>query len=201
MSNFVKYFGISVCISDCNYEGFSVKEGMLKINRHIVKHCFYRFDDAEIHAKKDVIVVSKINETTYKLFIKPNDIWEGILCYIPDEFAKIRANIDSLLDIQYWNFNKYIYKTGQLYTGPGFILRDGDEDVYFINYRKTVIVGLYEVSNWTIDEYSDDKTGFSHFEWVTKQDVERYTNGDSFVKELTMVSDRYSINFIKQVLN
>lgn len=201
MKNFIEYFGISVCINDCDYKGFCVRESMLKINRHIAKHCFYRFDDEEIYAKEDVIVDSKINETTYKLFIKPNDIWEGILCYIPDEFAKIRAKIDSLLDIQYWNFNKYIYKTGQLYTGPGFILRDGDEDVYFVNYRKTIIVGLYEVSNWTINEYSDDKTGFSHFEWVTKQDVERYIIGGSFVKELTMVSNMYSLNFIKQVLN
>ena len=179
MKNFIEYFGISVCINDCDYKGFCVRESMLKINRHIAKHCFYRFDDEEIYAKEDVIVDSKINETTYKLFIKVSVISKSHYC----------------------NFNKYIYKTGQLYTGPGFILRDGDEDVYFVNYRKTIIVGLYEVSNWTINEYSDDKTGFSHFEWVTKQDVERYIIGGSFVKELTMVSNMYSLNFIKQVLN
>jgi hypothetical protein len=201
MKDFIEYLGISVCVNDCDYKGFSVKESMLKINRQIVNECFYRFNDIEINIKEDAIVAGKINDTTYKLFIKPNDIWEEVLCYIPDEFAELQKKIDSLLDIQYWNFDKYIYKTGRLYTGPGFMLRDGDEDVYFVNYRKTDIDGLYEVSNWTNDEYSDDKTGFSHFEWVTKQDAESYINGESFVKELTRCSDRYSINFIKQMLN
>jgi hypothetical protein len=201
MKDFVEYFGISVCINDCDYKGLRAKESMLRINHHIANYCFYRFDDVKIHVKEDVIVASKFNDTTYKLFIKPNDIWEEVLCYIPDEFAELQKKIDDLLDIQYWNFNKYMYKSCKLYTGPGFMLRDGDEDVYFINYRKTGIYGLYEVSNWTNDEYSDDKTGFSHFEWVTKQAAESYINGESFVKELIRCSNRYSINFIKQILD
>lgn len=201
MKDFVEYHGISVCINDCNYKGFSVKEGMLKINHQIVKDSFYRFDDVEINIKEDSILTRKINDTAYKLFIKSNDIWEEVLCYIPDKLAELRMNIDSLLDIQYWNFKKYIYKSGQLYTGLGFMLRDGDEDIYFVNYRKTGIDGLYEVSTWTNDEYSDEEIGFSHFEWVTKQDVNNYVNNGSFIKELTKYSDRYSINFIKQILN
>lgn len=201
MENFIQYFGISVCISDCNYKGFNVKESMLKINNTITDYYFRRFDDLDIRSEEDAIIASKINDTTYKIFINSNDTWEMVMCYIPDDFAVFRMRVDSLLDTHYWNFNRYIYKTGQLYNGPGFMLRDGDEDVYFINYRKTSIDGLYEVSNWTTDEYSDDKTGFSHFEWVTKRDANSYINGESFVKELTRCSDRYSINFIKQILN
>lgn len=197
MRNFIKYFEISVCVDDCNYKGFNVKESMLKINPDVVNCYFSRFDDLDIHSEEDAIVTSKINDTTYKLFINSNDKWEAVMCYIPDEFAVFRMKIDSLLDVHYWNFDKYAYKSGQLYDGPGFMLRDGDEDVYFVNYRKTDIEGLYEVSNWTTDEYSDDKTGFSHFEWVTKKDAENYINGESFVKELTRYSNRYSLNFIK----
>lgn len=201
MRNFIEYFCISVCVEDCNYKGFNVKESILKINPNIVNCCFSRFDDLDIHSEEDVIVASKINDTTYKLFINSNGIWEMVVGYIPDEFAVFRMGVDDLLSIHYWNFDKYAYKTGQLYDGPGFMLRDGDEDVYFVNYRKTGIDGLYEVSKWNTDEYSDDKTGFSHFEWVTKKDAENYINGESFVKELTRYSNRYSLNFIKQILN
>lgn len=197
MGNFVKYFGISVCVEDCDYKGFNVKESMLKIDNAIASYYFCRFDDLDICSEEDVIIASKINDTSYKLFVNSNGAWEMIMCYIPDDFAVFRMKIDGLLDVHYWNFDKYAYKTGQLYNGPGFMLRDGDEDVYFVNYRKTDIEGLYEVSNWTTDEYSDDKIGFSHFEWVTKKDAENYFNCESFVKELTRCSDRYSINFIK----
>lgn len=200
MNNFIEYFGISVCVNDCNYKGFNVEEAMLKIDNTIADYYFRRFDDLDICSEEDVIIASKINDTTYKLFVNSNDTWEVVMCYIPDDFAAFRMKIDSLLGIQYWNFSKYTYKSEPLYNGSGFMLRDGDKDVYFINYRKTSIDGLYEVSNWTIDEYSDDKTGFSHFEWVTKKAAESYITSKSFVKELTRCSDRYSINFIKQVL-
>ena len=45
MKNFIEYFGISVCINDCDYKVFFVRDYILKINRNIAKHCFYRFDD------------------------------------------------------------------------------------------------------------------------------------------------------------
>lgn len=102
MGNFVKYFGISVCVEDCDYKSFNVKESMLKIDNAIASYYFCRFDDLDICSEEDVIIASKINDTTYKLFVNSNGAWEMVMCYIPDDFAVFRMKIDGLLDIHYW---------------------------------------------------------------------------------------------------
>lgn len=184
---YVNDFGI--CVIDTKLEDFFVKQGMVVVPNDMVRKIFKRSVDSELIGKHSVLSYKYCNGS-YLLWVKSKSdtFWHTECVDLKEDCKDIsETELDVVLttskEILSLVNSKLKFKPQNLFTGDGFrvtlveageLCNNGGGYGFYMEFRKTDVEGLYEVSSYATCDFDNCGTGFECYTWLTNEYAKKY---------------------------
>ena len=184
MKSIIYVDGLGICVVDTKLGYFFVKQGMIVIPNNKVREIFKRNNDSDLIGKYSVLSYKDCNGS-YILWVRSkSDTFWHTECVDLNEDCKdiLKTELDNVLttskEILSLVNSKLKIKPQNLFTGDGFRItlveagekcNDGGDYGFYMEFRKTDVEGLYEVSSCTTCDFDNCGTGFECYTWLTNE--------------------------------
>lgn len=184
MKSIVNVNGLGICVKNTKVEDFVVKQGMIVISNDMVRKLFKRECEADLIGKYSVLSY-KFCHGYYILWVKTksDSYWHIEYVELKEDCKDIsETELDVILTTSKDIAFLVDYKPQNLFTGDGFRTtlveageksNNGGDYGFYMEYRKTEVDGLYEVSSYTTCDFDNCGTGFECYTWLDNEYVEK----------------------------